>query len=110
MLWGFSTVSLTYVLQTDEATMKVAEISGENIDPGTKIEMLKHEQEAIEKESKDKMEEQEKEKQEQTRVSLLLYCELVVYWIFVYQEQTFYSLFIEYCKEWTPPLYFHSIL
>lgn len=52
---------------TDEATMKVAEISGENIDPGTKIEMLKHEQEAIEKESKDKMEEQEKEKQEQTR-------------------------------------------
>ena len=52
---------------TDEATMKVAEISGEEIDPGTKIEVLKHEQEAIEKESKDKMEEQEKEKQEQTR-------------------------------------------
>jgi hypothetical protein len=38
-----STSSLTYVLQTDEATMKVAEISGEEIDPGTKIEVLKHE-------------------------------------------------------------------
>ena len=62
-------------MQTDEATMKVAEISGEKIDPSTKIEVLKHEQEAIEKESKDKMEEQEKEKQEQTRVSLLLFCE-----------------------------------
>ena len=70
-----STSSLTYVLQTDEATMKVAEISGEMIDPGTKIEVLRHEQEAIEKESKDKMEEQEKEKQEQTRVSLLSFCE-----------------------------------
>ena len=90
-------------MQTDEATMKVAEISGEEIDPGTKIEVLKHEQEAIEKESKDKMEEQEKEKQEQTRVSLLLFCEN-------YQEQTFYSLFIEYCTEWIQPLYFHSIL
>lgn len=52
---------------TDEATMKIAEISGEKIHPGTKIDALKYEQQIIEKESqekKDKIAEDAKKKQE----------------------------------------------
>ncbi|XP_071167705.1 mitochondrial proton/calcium exchanger protein-like [Mytilus edulis] len=50
---------------TAEATVRVAAISGEQIDPATRIEILKSEQEAIAKETKIKAEEKELKKQKQ---------------------------------------------
>ncbi|CAC5422559.1 LETM1 [Mytilus coruscus] len=50
---------------TAEATVRVAAISGERIDPATRIEILKSEQEAIAKETKLKAEENELKKQKQ---------------------------------------------
>lgn len=50
---------------SDEAIMRAAEISGEKLDPRTKIEILQVEQEAIAKETKERKELEEKKKQEQ---------------------------------------------
>lgn len=57
-------------MQTAEATVRVAAISGEQIDPATRIEILKSEQEAIAKETKIKAEEKELKKQKQIQVCI----------------------------------------